>query len=207
MYIDGINYEVIINKKAIKHTYIRISDDLKIIISTSKTNNKTQLKEILEKNIKSIKRMLKKTKKKSLTENYILGQQVDIVVISNLKKPELNKNKLYLKNKDKLEEAKKIIAKEIFKERLNYLWSLFEENVPYPFLKIRKMKTRWGVCNPQKQTITLNLELLKKEIKDIDYVIVHELAHFIHANHGQEFWNLVAKYINNYQEIRKELRD
>ena len=61
--------------------------------------------------------------------------------------------------------------------------------------------------NKKNKTITLNLELIKKDIKYLDYVIVHELCHFIHFDHSKEFWNLVSKYCPNYKQLRKEMRD
>ena len=69
------------------------------------------------------------------------------------------------------------------------------------------MTTRWGVCNKKTKTITLNSELIKYSIDKLDYVIIHELSHFIHFNHSKEFWLLVSKYCPRYKEIRKELRD
>ena len=73
-------------------------------------------------------------------------------------------------------------------------------------LKFRKMRTRWGVCNTSKKQITLNTELLKKEIDLIDYVIIHELCHFYESNHSKNFWNLVGQAYPNYKEARKRLR-
>lgn len=205
--IDGTIYEVIIKRKLIKHTYIRVTDDLKIVITTSKSTTRGMIEELLLKSLNSIKRMINHQRNKLKRNDFILGRQVDIIVVSNLKKPELYNNKLYLRDKDKLEDAKLAIAKDLFKNRLNYLYPLFKEDIPYPLLKIRKMKTRWGVCKPQKKIITLNFDLIHKEIKYIDYVIVHELAHFIHPNHGRDFWDLVGQYINNYKEIKRKLRD
>lgn len=87
------------------------------------------------------------------------------------------------------------------------MYSLFKEKIPYPKLKIRKMTSRWGVCNVKDKTVTLNFELIKRDIKYLDYVIVHELSHFIHPNHSKSFWFLVSKYIPNYKELRKEMRE
>ena len=67
------------------------------------------------------------------------------------------------------------------------------------------MKTRWGVCN-KNNSITLNSDLIKYGYEQIDYVIIHELSHFIHFNHSKDFWNLVNKYCKNYKEIRKSLK-
>ena len=74
-------------------------------------------------------------------------------------------------------------------------------------LKIRKMKTRWGVCNKKTKTITLNSELMKYSIDKLDYVIVHELSHFIYFDHSKNFWKQVEKYCPCYKKIRKELKD
>ena len=82
-----------------------------------------------------------------------------------------------------------------------------EESIPKPNLKIRKMKTRWGVCNIENHNVTLNSELYRYDIECLDYVIVHELSHFIEANHSQDFWLQVSKYCPNYKEIRKKLKD
>ena len=81
------------------------------------------------------------------------------------------------------------------------------DNLPKYKLKIRKMKTRWGVCNTSTHNITLNQELYRYDIKCLDYVIVHELSHLIEANHSKKFWNIVEKYYPNYKAIRKQLRD
>ena len=53
-------------------------------------------------------------------------------------------------------------------------------------ISIRKMKTRWGSCNPKKSYINLNLDLIKKHAFAIEYVIFHELVHLIHYNHDQK---------------------
>ena len=69
------------------------------------------------------------------------------------------------------------------------------------------MKTRWGVCNKRDTSITLNANLMKEKIECLDYVIVHELSHFVHFNHSKEFWNTVEKYCPYYKKIRKSLKE
>ena len=68
------------------------------------------------------------------------------------------------------------------------------------------MSTRWGVCNRARNIITLNTELLKKEITLLDYVIIHELCHFYEGNHSKNFWHLVSLAYPNYKEARKKLK-
>ena len=68
------------------------------------------------------------------------------------------------------------------------------------------MKTRWGVNNNGSHTITLNSELIKKDLDLIDYVIIHELCHFYEPNHSSNFWRHVEEYYPKYKEARKRLR-
>ena len=60
---------------------------------------------------------------------------------------------------------------------------------------IQRMKTKWGGSSPQRRTIRLNLELAKKDIECLDYVILHELAHFIVQNHSEGFIALLDRHI------------
>ncbi|TXI92380.1 MAG: M48 family peptidase [Neisseriales bacterium] len=70
-------------------------------------------------------------------------------------------------------------------------------------VSIRKMKTRWGSCNPKKSYINLNLDLIKKHAFAIEYVIFHELVHLIHYNHDKGFYNFLATHMPDWQ-IRRE---
>ena len=69
------------------------------------------------------------------------------------------------------------------------------------------MTSRWGVCNISLKTITLNLELIKRDTKYLDYVIVHELSHLIHADHSERFWALVEENMSDYKKYRKEMKE
>jgi predicted metal-dependent hydrolase len=52
---------------------------------------------------------------------------------------------------------------------------------------IRRMKTKWGSCNPQAGRIWLNLELVKKPPQCLEFVVVHELVHLLERNHSERF--------------------
>lgn len=202
--VDGIYYDVVIEKKRIRNLYIRFKDN-KIHLNVPFLVSNNDIQKLLDDNINALKKMIKRYNHKD--EDSFLGEKVDIIVISNLKHPECVNGKLYIKNEDKLNEAYKCLAEPIFNERLKYIYSLFEERIPYPTLKIRKMTSRWGVCNRKNVSITLNSDLIKFSYEYIDYVIIHELSHFIHFNHSTSFWNLVSKYCPLYKMIRKKLRE
>lgn len=75
-----------------------------------------------------------------------------------------------------------------------------------PLLKVREMKTRWGVCNVTKRIITLNTRLAEKPLPAIEYVILHEYVHFLHPNHQAGFHAEMARLMPDYKDRRKLLR-
>ncbi|MBR5265359.1 MAG: M48 family metallopeptidase [Clostridia bacterium] len=81
-----------------------------------------------------------------------------------------------------------------------------EDKVPMPDVRIREMKSMWGNCYINRNFITLNKALLDMPREYLEYVIIHELAHFIHKDHQKGFWALVSKYCPGWKEIRKNLK-
>ena len=79
-------------------------------------------------------------------------------------------------------------------------------NLKYKEIKYKKMRSRWGSCSSQR-VITLNTQLLKLKKEQIDYVVVHELAHLIHMNHSKSFHSLVLKYLPDAKVLRSEIKN
>ena len=205
--IDGIEYDVILVKKNNKNTYIRVKEDGKIYITTNYLVSKNYIKQLLDNNYQTIKKMIERNniKQERNKSFYFLGKKYDIIIVPTFE-IDITEDKIFVKSEDYLNKWLKKQIEKIYKERLDYIYNLYQEKIPYPKLRIRKMSTRWGVCNRSNNVVTLNSELIKYGIKQIDYVIVHELSHFIHPNHSSNFWKLVSKYCPNYKEIRKEMR-
>jgi len=72
-------------------------------------------------------------------------------------------------------------------------------------LVIRTMKRRWGSCS-NKGKITLSTELIKLPDLYIEYVILHELCHLRHHNHGSGYYKLLSELFPEWRSVRKELR-
>ncbi len=95
----------------------------------------------------------------------------------------------------------------IFKETLNKVYPLIKKyGIEKPLIEIRLMKARWGSCLKEKNTILLNSELIKAPKYCIQYVVLHELIHFIHPNHNKEFYDFLTALMPDWK-IRKEILD
>lgn len=70
---------------------------------------------------------------------------------------------------------------------------------------IKQMRTKWGSCNPDAKRIWLNLELAKKPIGCIEYIIAHELVHLLERNHTARFTALMDQYKPDWRVCRKVL--
>jgi len=97
-------------------------------------------------------------------------------------------------------------AEEIFSEKLNEILIKHKEQDFSPSqLVVRTLKSRWGSCT-SKGKITISSDLVKLDEKFIEYVIIHELCHLKHHNHGKDYYRLLEMLIPDYNAIRKELR-
>ena len=215
--------EYILTRKHVKNINMRVYADGKICVSA---NNRVSLKDIdafVSKNKDYINKVRKKAESrpeihfipnefKNGSEFYFLGKKRVIAGIDN-GETYLSGNVLYLPASDSNKMQKlftewlKGQAEHILMKYVDKVYSEFKiYKVPYPQITIRTMKSRWGSCMPTKNKITLNLLLLATPPECIYYVVVHEFAHFIYPNHSPMFWSLVARFIPDYKDKRKTLK-
>lgn len=205
MTIDESELEVIIERKRIKNIYFRINEDGNIYVTCPRLVSDREINKLLEKNRKSLEKMYKKYLNSAKKEEVVLllGKELPYVYDKKIKfidgvayGPSVDAVNTYLEKK----------SLKVFQDRLDKLSPNFSY-LPKFRLRIRKMKSRWGVCNRASMTVTLNTLLIHKRVFLIDYVIVHELTHWKHMNHSAAFWNEVEKNFPEYKRARKELRD
>ncbi len=207
--LNNKTYPIEIIYKNNKNMYLRIKDDLKVVITAPKRTPERVITSFISNNIDYIKKIIIqkeqiKTKKQDKLE--YLGNLYDICRI-NEKNIYIGDTKAFVGTKVNLDTWYKKKSKEVFETYYNNCFEQFKESKIKPDLKIRKMKSKWGVCNITNKTITLNQELIKLDSKYLEYVIYHELCHLKHPNHSKDFWNLVEVYIPNYKQIRKEMKN
>ncbi len=101
-----------------------------------------------------------------------------------------------------LEEHKRGALKFVH-SRLEYFNKIYQ--FKYSRVAVRSQKTRWGSCS-RRGNLSFNYQVCLLPEKHADYIIVHELCHLGQLNHSKNFWQLVAKAVPDYKEIKKELK-
>jgi len=110
--------------------------------------------------------------------------------------------------------VRKLLQKAYKIEAIEHIPVLFndilEKHGNYGFkptgLVIRSMKRRWGSCS-NKGKITLSSELMRLNDKHIEYIIIHELCHLRHHNHGPKFYELLSELYPEWKIVRKEIKN
>ena len=201
------DYIVKIVRKKNKNTYIRVRDNI-IYVTTSYFCSDRKIEKLLNENREVIEKMIERSilslKRKELF--LVFGKEYEVIYGDFSKNVIVEDDRIMAMDEVELNKWLEQLISSTFYCHLMEWYEVFEEKIPIPSLKIRKMKTRWGVCNTKSNNITLNLELFRYDIECLDYVIVHELSHFLVQNHSKEFWLIVEKYCPNYKEIRKKLK-
>lgn len=82
--------------------------------------------------------------------------------------------------------------------------------VPYgvraPQIRVRRMKSRWGSCIPTKGIISFNSALAAAPMDCVEYVVVHELTHFLRQDHSPAFYSLLSSFLPDWRQRREKLK-
>ncbi len=204
---NGLEIEVIVNRKNNKNIYFRVKEDLKLYVNAPIFLSSNSILKLINENESAILKMYDKVAGRSKDDDKFayLGKKYNIVIKEDISNVTMDEENVYTPSLEELEKFYQNQIVEVFTKEVDIAKKCFA-HLPEFSLKFRKMRTRWGVCNTLKKTVTLNTELLKKDIELLDYVIVHELCHFFEGNHSKNFWNLVSQAYPNYKEARKRLK-
>ena len=177
--------QIQIEKKQIKNMYLRVGSEGEIRISAPLSVSDKRVEEFVLEKWNWIEKAREKQKTKRETEapgwekGLSPGQQ----------------------------EARKEECRKIMLARLPRIIQKWERLTGLHALewKLRDMKTRWGTCVPAKKRIWLNLRLALYPEECLEYVVVHELVHFLVPGHGPEFWKYMDRFFPEWPRVRKEL--
>lgn len=218
----------LLTRKPVKNVNLRIKPEGEVLVSANNSVPLDFIDAFIEKKQRYIFSVLSRYEEKkklfqAVPKRYVSGESYDLLGKSLRLKVEASKEEsvytdgvyifLKVKDKDDFRHKENMMSKwlkqyqtAVFEELLQEKYLLFEKyGVTYPTLKIRNMTSRWGSCQPKKGIITLNSKLIEAPRNCIEYVILHELVHFIHPNHSRQFWDFVAMMMPDWKERKKEL--
>ena len=220
------NFQYILTRKTVKNLNMRVKPNGEIYVSANRfvpvkyidsfvlSHEKTLIK-ALDKYEKIRTNTLQPLQYVSGEKVRFLGEELHLLVeASRIEEVEKNGQFLFLRVRDttdfvrKERVMKKWFSKmqvEIFLEICKEIYTLFKPyGVKYPLVKIRNMKSRWGSCQPQRGVITLNGKMIAAKREAIEYVVLHEFAHFIYPNHSKDFYGLVETLMPDWK-VRKDM--
>lgn len=120
---------------------------------------------------------------------------------------------IYTRDTDNQERVKAIFekwwrgqAKIILEDRVDQWYPVIEKyGMEKPRVAVRKMRTLWGSCSVHRKVVTFNVSLIQAPVPCVDYVVLHELAHFLYPNHGKGFYDFLSDHMPDWKERKRRL--
>ena len=200
-----------------RNVYFEKRDNIFILKINKLTSlDSLYLKEFMEKSIKSF--LAKKDlPSMEINENekyfYYLGKKIFYELNNDLILFNINDEIIQLR-KTKSVKPSKIIWNFLNEKLLLILDKLIIKNIPLIYPKLKKYelkvlnkKSAWGTNYVNKALITFSKYLILFNINIIEYVVIHELVHFLHQNHSKKFWQKINLFCLNYKEKIKALNE
>ena len=97
-------------------------------------------------------------------------------------------------------------SRRYFQEVVEQLYPIIgKHGIEKPKVCVKKMSTLWGSCSRKNATVNLNFYLYKASAPCVEYVILHELIHFLYPHHNKDFYDLLTVHMPDWQERKKQL--
>ena len=149
--------------------------------------------------------------------HFLLGRRHLLNVIYDNSKPRIETNtkthiNMFIRQKTTLKKREQLMNN-FYRTELKKQTPLLLEKwnkitgIKVKEFRIKKMKTKWGSCTPEHKRIWLNLELAKKPLHCLEYVVVHEMTHIIEKNHNEKFKSLMNMFMPKWTQYKQELNN
>lgn len=218
IYVDHL--PVLIQRKKVKNLNLTIRRNGEIVLSVPYHCSLYKIDAWLQTRKEWIYSTLKKIENQSPTlqwvsgeKHYLWGEVYTLMLDKEISKIECIPEQCTLKMpSNNIPEKRQVlldayyancVAKAVDEQLLHHVVRM---NTPLPKITVRKMKTRWGSCTPSKGTIRMNSELAKYPPQCLEYVLVHELAHFHQRGHGEKFIALMDYFLPDWRKCRALLK-
>ena len=217
--LDSYNIPYIIIKKTYKRVTVKYNSNAVLEIRQPINFPDVKMIEFIEKHIDWIlihkpNRPIPHEKYKNGDTYLFLGKEYKLVInYSNYEDVLLYENEIVVHSASDLHVGKLLEkfrfeqAEIVFNEILYRSFIVMQEHLSkYPTLIIKSAKSRWGCCYINENKIMLNISLIHIPLSLIEYVVFHELVHFVHPNHSKDFHELLKKYVFDEKQKRNQGR-
>lgn len=219
------NIEALVVRKPIKNLHLAVLPPMgKVRVSAPLAMKDDAIRTLLATRLGWIKRQQEKfrTQERQTSRDYVSGEshyywgkryRLDVIYDEKPAGVAVNgKEKIYLSVRPGSDRNKReqIMLDWYRKELRNVACGLIEQwqksiGVPLKEWGIKRMKTRWGTCNQKVGRIWLNLELVKKPVHCLEFIIVHEITHLIERSHNDRFKALLDRSMPQWRHYKEEL--
>ena len=192
--IEYEGFKIEYSKKRVKYLRLKITKTGNIKLVAPLNASKFQIESFISSHTKWIEKTLSKIPKtdpnsiKFLGKNYQIQISPDFKIIDNqIFTPDIQTFTNY--------------ANSILKDLINQYINIYNPKINRPInaIRIKKMNTRWGSCNSKKGYLNFSTNLIQKDIKFIEYVVLHELAHLIYPHHQKEFYDFILSLMPDFK--------
>ena len=224
---DGREIKYFLERKRVKNLNLRIRKDGTVFVSANQSISNEEIDKFVSSKadyiIKAIEHFAASSQYRPCPKQYVSGETFYIqgrslrLQVVQADKEVVSSDGIYIylevKDTNDYEKKKKIITrflelqcKKVMNEILEELYPQFQKyGIAKPKLRIREMKTRWGSCLVGKEIITLNRCLLEAPRICTEYVMMHELCHFVYPNHSNQFYAFLTMLMPDWKERKKIL--
>ena len=223
---EGQEIQYYLERKPVKNLNLRIRKDGEVFVSASAAVPDSEVDNFVCSKagyiLEAINKFEELAQYKPQPKQYVSGETFYIqgrglrLQLSQANKDSISSDGVYIylavKNIDDFEKKRRMLSRfidqqceAVFGEIISDLYPMFRKyGVDTPILRIRDMETRWGSCLAKKGIITLNKRLIEAPRNCIEYVVMHELCHFIHPNHSKQFYSFLTMLMPDWRQ-RKAL--
>ena len=220
--IKGIKFEVEITKKKIRNIYLRLQDN-KIEVSCPYYVPKYEVYKFIESKrdwIYKVYQFNNNRPKNLYLYNggdtfYVFGKPYKLVRNIGRKKVVISEDTIFFTYKDDSLDSIKALYKYFDTELLNKAKIYLDKYRPLlldygyneePILNARLMSSKWGVCYTRNNKINISSYLIHYPYECLEYIMIHELAHFIIPNHSKRFYEIIANNMPDYKRANSLLK-
>ena len=220
--LNGKRIEYDLQRKDVKNINLRIKADRTIFLSANPRVSQEVIEEFIESKseyiLKALAHYEELAKYAPKPKQYVDGETFRVLGHDRrLKVIEGKRNKveydesyitLTVKNPSDSPLKKKLIdrwlmsiCKDTIQSLCDAIYPKFQKyGIAYPTIRYRNMVSRWGSCQPKRCVLTFNYALVEAPVSCIEYVVVHELTHFLHPNHSKKFYQQLAMFMPDWEE-------